>query len=87
MRRPFHSELDASHSRRIAPQPKRQSDPGEPEREEDTEDRRPDLSGHRRPPLYYALRTTGVSRSDAILVQLDVVIPWLERRLATGAHA
>jgi len=30
---------------------------------------------------------TGLSRSDAVEAQLDVVIPWLERRLAMRDHA
>ena len=34
------------------------------------------------PPLHYMLLMTGLSRSDAVEAQLDVVIPWLERRLA-----
>jgi hypothetical protein len=34
------------------------------------------------PPLHYMLLMTGLSRSDAVEAQLDVVIPWLENRLA-----
>jgi AcrR family transcriptional regulator len=34
------------------------------------------------PPLHYMFLMTGMSRSDAVEAQLDVVIPWLERRLA-----
>jgi AcrR family transcriptional regulator len=39
------------------------------------------------PPLHYMLLMTGLSRSDAVEAQLDVVIPWLERRLAMRDHA
>ena len=39
------------------------------------------------PPLHYTLLMTGLSRSDAVEAQLDVAIPWLERRLAMRADA
>lgn len=34
------------------------------------------------PPLHITLLMSGLSRSDAVEAQLEVVIPWLERRLA-----
>lgn len=39
------------------------------------------------PPLHYMLLMTDLSRSDAVGAQLDVVIPWLERRLSMRDHA
>jgi hypothetical protein len=79
MRRPFHSKLDASPERgavllfRAALGPLADD---------------PVAMAVTRtavgPPLYYALRTTGVSRSDALEAGLDVLMPWLRRRLAAG---
>lgn len=39
------------------------------------------------PPLHITLLMSGLSRSDAVEAQLDVVIPWLERRLAASDQA
>ncbi|OGO59524.1 MAG: hypothetical protein A2V85_09315 [Chloroflexi bacterium RBG_16_72_14] len=36
------------------------------------------------PPLHYALRGAGLSPAAAVEAQLDVVVPWLERRLAAA---
>ncbi len=37
------------------------------------------------PPLHYALRAVGQTSGDAVDIQLGVLIPWLEARLAAGA--